>query len=149
MYYTLKVVVSRFLGQVSPNGPPALMLLIPPFMSSSLSPPTVPLLFSHHSIHTFPTNYWSHPNTYIHIVYHPVPLFPFTILLFRPFIAIYLLPAPSSTIINKLKLLFQDFPPPAWPIPSPCPCMPCLPPFSLFFDQFMNTFTFTSIYFYL
>jgi hypothetical protein len=53
MYNAWQVVVLKPLGQVSPNGPPALILPLPPFIYPSLPSPNAPLLFSHHYIHLY------------------------------------------------------------------------------------------------
>jgi hypothetical protein len=129
MDYALKVVVLRSLGQVSPNGPPALMLPLPPFMSPSLSSPTAPLLFPHHSIHIHILHRLFIPSQYLHSYCIPPCPHP-TISLFRPFIAIPLLPAPSTTTINQLQLFFKAFHPLHGPSHPPAPACPPTPIFA-------------------
>ena len=70
-------------------------------------------------------------------VYHPAP----TISLFRPFIAIPLLPAPSTTTINQLQSFFKAFHPLHAPSHPPAPACPPTPIFA-----FLHIFLFNSIH---
>src|SRR5882762_10185190 len=113
------------------------MLPLPPFISPTLHSQNAPLLFSHYDMHMYMlSDFLSHPNAPIHIVYQPCPLNPH-FRIFGPFLAIppatTILPHPSTTPTTT----FQSSPPPSWPIPFPCPCLPPCSHFR-FFGRFMN-----------
>ena len=121
---------------MSPNGPPALMLPLPPFISPSLPSPTASLPFSQHYIHM----YIPHP------LFYSIPIPPFIL---------YAGPAPLPPNFAFLDIswpspYYQHPPPPlyihfhclprlsisilAHPIPLPLPAP--LPSFSLFWVIF-------------
>src|ERR1700677_1179836 len=50
MHNAWQVIILNFFGQVSPNGPHTLLLLLPPFISPSLLFPRTPLLSPHYPI---------------------------------------------------------------------------------------------------
>ena len=125
--------------------PPALMLPLLPFISPSLCSQNAPLLFSHYYMHMYMlSDFLSHLNALIHIVYQTAPwtlIFAFL----DHFLAIPLLPASSPTSVHPLPLfsrLSTFFL--AHPIPLPLPA-PLLP-FSLFWKIYEH---FISFPFYL
>ena len=81
MLNAYKVDVLRFLGQVSPNGSPALMLPLPPFISPSLFSPTASFyfpiilyIFKSHTNFFIPSQY---PHSYCILALPPYPIFAF------------------------------------------------------------------------
>jgi len=100
MLNAYKVDVLRFLGQVSPNGSPALMLPLPPFISPSLFSPTASFyfpiilyIFKSHTDFFIPFQY---PHSYCILALPPYPIFVFWMIYCHP----PWLPVPSPNILH-------------------------------------------------
>src|ERR1700729_2524192 len=143
MHNAWKVVVLNSLGQVSPNGPPTLLLLLPPFISPSLPFPRTPLLSPHYPI----PKYILHrlfspskcPHSYWILGLPPYPPFSLFWTVFSHLPAISTLPHHFISI----AIVYQSSPFTSWPIPSPCPCLPPCPHFRFFgrfFDVLLHVF---------
>lgn len=119
----------------------------PPLIPPSLPLPTAPLLFSHYSIPTYILQRLFVPSQCLHSLYtSPAPSPSFS--LFGSFLAIPLLPAPSSIITHLLPLFpkaFYPLPDPPYP-PTPA-CPPC--PHFRFFEQFMDAFLHVFLFYYI
>jgi len=132
-----QVVVLKPLGQVSPNGPPALILPLPPFISPSLSSPNTPLLFCHHYTHLYTPHHLFIPSKCSHSYCVPaLPLCPSApyFRFFGPFFAIPLLPVPSSIIAHPFPLPFKALHPLPGPFHPPAPAFPLAPIFAFLDD---------------
>ena len=122
-----------------------------PYPPSYLPPYPLPLLpFYFPTLlfqYTYSTDFPSHPNAPIHIVYQscpPTPHFRF----FGSFLAITLLPAPSLTIIYLLQLFLKACYPLPDPFHSPAPTCPPVPIFA-FLNDLWAFFACISFPFYL
>ena len=131
-----KVVVLNSLGQVSPNGPPSPLLLLPPFISPSLPFPRTPLLYPHYPIPIYilhrlftPSKC---PHSYCILGLPPTPHFRF----FGLFLAISLLSALSPTILYPLLLFIKALHSLPGPSHPPAPACPPAPIFA-FLDAFL------------
>src|ERR1700728_1850359 len=143
MHNTWQVVVLNSLGQVSSNGPPTLILLLPPFISHSLPFPSTPLLFPHYPIPIYilhrlfiPSQC---PHSYCILALPPYPPFSLFWTVFSHLPAISTLPYHFTSI----AIVSQGPPFTSWPIPSPCPCLPPCPHFRFFgcfFDALLHVF---------
>ena len=135
---------------MSPNGHPSLMLLLPPFVPPSLPSPIAPLLFHHSYIPIYILQRLFFPSQCLHSYCIPAlpPSLPF-FAFFGSFLAIPLLPAPSSIITHLFPLFSKAFSPlpgsPYSPTPT-CPPCPHFRFFEQFMDAFLHVFLFHSIY---
>src|ERR1700729_3825612 len=137
MHNAWKVVGLNSLGQVSPNGPPTLPLLLPPFISPSLPFPRTPLLSPHYPIPIYilhrlfiPSKF---PHSYCILGLLPYPPFSLFWTVFSHLPAISTLPHHFISI----AIVYQSSPFTSWPIPSPCPHFRF---FGRFFDVLLHVF---------